>query len=167
MNVNHKNKIDTAAPSIEKILVPVDRTPLSMKAANYGIHLAELEKAKELIVMHVVEDIKQAGAIGLRAKYGDVKMIEGFRKAKVGSAEEMIKPIEEEAKKKGVNIRSEMVYAEGKSIVKSITEYANKNHIDLIVIGGGDVSQRMFLIVGGSVAMGVIKKSQCPVVVVR
>jgi nucleotide-binding universal stress UspA family protein len=162
-----KAKEEIFIPAIEKILVPVDRTPLSMKAANYGIHLAELEKAKELIVMHVVEDIKQAGAIGLRAKYGDVKMIEGFRKAKVGSAEEMIKPIEEEAKKKGVNIRSEMVYAEGKSIVKSITEYANKNHIDLIVIGGGDVSQRMFLIVGGSVAMGVIKKSQCPVVVVR
>jgi nucleotide-binding universal stress UspA family protein len=162
-----KAKEEIFIPAIEKILVPVDRTPLSMKAANYGIHLAELEKAKELIVMHVVEDIKQAGAIGLRAKYGDVKMIEGFRKAKVGSAEEMIKPIEEEAKKKGVNIRSEIVYAEGKSIVKSITEYANKNHIDLIVIGGGDVSQRMFLIVGGSVAMGVIKKSQCPVVVVR
>jgi hypothetical protein len=32
-----------------------------MKAANYGIHLAELEKAKDLIVMHVVEDIKQGG----------------------------------------------------------------------------------------------------------
>jgi hypothetical protein len=39
-----------------------------MKAANYAIHFAELEKTKELIVMHVVEDIKQGGAIGLRAK---------------------------------------------------------------------------------------------------
>jgi hypothetical protein len=35
-----------------------------------------------------------------------------------------------------VNIKSEIVYAEGKSVVKSITEYASKNHIDLIVIGG-------------------------------
>jgi nucleotide-binding universal stress UspA family protein len=156
---------DINIPVIERILVPVDRTPLSMKAANYGIHLAELEKAKELIVMHVVEDIKQGGAIGLRAKYGDVKMVEGFRKAKTGSVEEMIKPIEEEAKKRGVNIKSEIVYAEGKSVVKSITEYANKNHIDLIVIGGGDVYKHTFLIVGGSVAMGVIKKSQCPVIV--
>jgi hypothetical protein len=50
--------------------------------------------------MHVVEDIEQGGAIGLRAKYGDVKKIEGFRKAKTVSAEEMIRPIEEEAKKK-------------------------------------------------------------------
>lgn len=158
---------DTSIPIIERILVPVDRTPLSMKATNYGIHLAEVEKAKELIVMHVVEDIKQGGAIGLRAKYGDMKLVEGFRKAKVGTAEEMIRPIEEEAKKKGVNIKSEIIYAEGKSVVKSITEYANKNHIDLIIIGGEDVSQRMYLIVGGSVAMGVIKKSQCPVIVMR
>ena len=91
---------DTSIPIIERILVPVDRTPLSIKAANYGIHLAEVEKAKELIVMHVIEDIKQGGAIGLRAKYGDVKMIEGFRKAKVGSAEEMLRTIEEEAEEK-------------------------------------------------------------------
>jgi nucleotide-binding universal stress UspA family protein len=77
------------------------------------------------------------------------------------------KKAEEEAKKKGVNIKSEIVYAEGKSVVKSITEYASKNHIDLIVIGGGDVSQRRFLIVGGSIAVSVVKKSKCPVVVMR
>jgi nucleotide-binding universal stress UspA family protein len=83
--------------------------------------------------MHVV-DRKQGGATGLM---------------EVGSAEEMIKPIEE-AKKKGITIKSEVVYAEGKSVVKLITENANRNHIDIIVIGGGDVSQRMYLIVGGS-----------------
>jgi nucleotide-binding universal stress UspA family protein len=85
----------------------------------------------------------------------------------VGSAEEMIRAIEEEAKKKGVNIKSEVIYAEGKSVGKSITEYANKNHIDLIVIGGRDISLRTYLIVGGSVAMAVIKKSRCPVIVMR
>jgi nucleotide-binding universal stress UspA family protein len=158
---------DISVPTIARILVPVDKAPLSMKAASYAIHLAELEKAKDLIVMHVVEDIKQGGAIGLRAKYGDMRMIEGFKKTKTGSAEEMIRPIEGEAKKKGLNIKSEIVHADGKSVVKSITEYASKNHIDLIVIGGGDVSQRRFLIVGGSIAVGVVKKSKCPVVVMH
>jgi hypothetical protein len=72
---------DISVPTIARILVPVDKAPLSMKAASYAIHLAELEKAKDLIVMHVVEDIKQGGAIGLRAKYGDMRMIEGFKKS--------------------------------------------------------------------------------------
>jgi nucleotide-binding universal stress UspA family protein len=85
-----KNYNDTRIPSIDKILVPVDTTPLSRKAANYGIHLAEVEKAKELIVIHIIEDVKQGGAIGLRARYGDVKLVEGFRKAKKNSAEEML-----------------------------------------------------------------------------
>ena len=48
----------------------------------------------------------------------------------------MIGPIEEEAKKKGVNIKSEIVEADGKSVVKSITEFATKNRIDLFVLKG-------------------------------
>src|SRR5919112_2522084 len=151
MSVIHKNKVDTTAPSINKILIPIDKTPLSLKAANYGIHLAEIEKAKEVVVMHVIEGVKQGGAIGLRAKYGDVKLVEGFRKAKKNSAEEMLRPIEEEAKKKRVNMKGEIIYAQGKSVVKAITDYANKNDIDIIVIGGGDLS-RKYLVVGGSVA---------------
>jgi nucleotide-binding universal stress UspA family protein len=61
---NSKNYNDTRIPSVNKILVPVDTTQVSRKAANYGIHLAEVEKAKELIVIHIIEDVKQGGAIG-------------------------------------------------------------------------------------------------------
>ena len=161
-----KNYNDTRIPSIDKILVPVDTTPLSRKAVNYGIHLAEAEKAKELIVIHIIEGVKQGGAIGLRAKYGDVKLVEGFRKAKKNSAEEMLRPIEEEAKKKRVNMKGEIIYAQGKSVVKAIADYANKNDVDIIVIGGGDLSKK-YLVVGGSVANGVIKNSKCPVIVMR
>jgi nucleotide-binding universal stress UspA family protein len=163
---NSKNYNDTRIPSINKILVPVDTTRLSRKAANYGIHLAEIEKAKELIVIHIIEDVKQGGAIGLRARYGDVRLVEGFRKAKKSSAEEMLRPLEEEAKKKGVNMKSEIIYAQGKSVVKAIADYANKNDIDIIIIGREDLSKK-YLVVGGSVSSGVIKNSKCPVIVMR
>jgi nucleotide-binding universal stress UspA family protein len=157
---------NTTLPSIDKILVPIDATSLSRKAANYAIHLAEVEKAKELVVLHVVEDVKGGGAIALRAKYGDVKMVEGFRKAKKDSAEQVMKPLQEEAKKRGVNMKGEIIYSQGTSVVQDITQYAKKNDVDIIVIGGGDLSKKYFII-GGSVADGVIKKSKCPVLVMR
>jgi nucleotide-binding universal stress UspA family protein len=163
---NSKNYNDTRIPFINKILVPIDTTRLSRKAANYGIHLAEVEKAKELIVIHIMEDVKQGGAIGLRARYGDVRLVEGFRKAKKSSVEEMLRPIEEEARKKRVNMKGEIVYAQGKSVAKAITDYANKNDIDIIIIGREDLS-RKYLVVGGSVSNGVIKNSKCPVIVMR
>ncbi len=78
----------------------------------------------------------------------------------------MLRPIEEEAKRKRVNIKGEIVYAEGKSVVKAITDYADKNNIDIIVIGRRDLS-RKYLVVGGSVSNGVVKNSKCPVIIMR
>jgi nucleotide-binding universal stress UspA family protein len=166
MKNNPDNHNNTTIPSIDRILVPIDASSLSRKAANYALHLAEVENAKELILLHIMEDIKGGGAISLRAKYGDIKLVEGFRKAKEDSAEETMRPLEEEAKKRGVNTKGEIIYAQGKSVAKAITEYANKNDVDIIVIGGGDLSKK-YLVVGGSVANGVIKNSTCPVVVMR
>jgi nucleotide-binding universal stress UspA family protein len=163
--LTHGDSINVQSiPSIERILVPIDRTPLSIKASQYAIHLAEMEKAKELIVMHVVEDVKQGGAIGLRAKYGDIKMVEGFRRAKEQSAQELIQPVEEQAKKAGLNIKTEIIAAQGQSVVKAIVNYTKRNNIDLIVMGGGDLS-KIHLVVNRSITDGVIKKVNCPVVV--
>ena len=69
--------------SIKKILVPVDGSNASVKALQYATHLAELEASNtELIVVHVLEDVKQGGAIGLQAKYGNVRLVEGFKRAR-------------------------------------------------------------------------------------
>jgi nucleotide-binding universal stress UspA family protein len=153
-------------PSIKRILVPIDRTSLSIKASIYAIHLAQVEKAGELIMMHVVEDVKQGGAIGLRAKYGDVKMVKGFQRSKERSAQEFIQPIEEQAKKAGLNMKTEIIPAQGQSVVRAIVDYTKRNNIDLIVMGGGDVS-KIHLVVNRSITNGVIKKVNCPVVVMR
>lgn len=93
-------------PSIKRILVPIDRTPLSIKSINLCYTSCTSREAKELIMMHVVEDVKQGGAIGPRAKYGDIKMVKGFQRPKERSAQEFIQPIEEQAKKAGLNIKT-------------------------------------------------------------
>ncbi|MEM2141084.1 universal stress protein [Nitrososphaera sp.] len=153
------------APSFTKILVPLDGSPVSRKAAKYAIHLARVENAK-LILMHVIEDVKQGGAIGLQAKYGNVRLVEGFKKATTKAAEKWIEEIKSQADKAGVKTASEIVPDDGTSEVGMITSYAKKNDVDLIVMGKRGQSKFRQLLVG-SVTNAVLNHAPCPVLVVR
>jgi nucleotide-binding universal stress UspA family protein len=151
--------------SINKLLLPIDGSNTSIKAARYAIHLAKLNNA-ELVIMHIIEDIKQGGAIGLQQRYGNISLVEAFKKAREESAKQLIKPIEEVANKKGLKVKSEICDAEGTNSIKLITEYTDKNNIDLIVIGskGRSIFERLLV---GSLTNAVINHSPCPVLVVR
>jgi nucleotide-binding universal stress UspA family protein len=155
----------SSSTSIRKILVPVDGSNASVKALQYATHLAELEASDaDLIVMHVLEDVKQGGAIGLQAKYGNVRLVEGFKRTRRKAALEWLEQIEEAAKKKGIQLRTEIV-DEG-SKVEAIVDYAEKNGVDLIVIGSKGLTgfKRLLL---GSIANAVVTSAPCPVMVVR
>lgn len=148
----------------KKILVAVDGSSTSTKAANHAIHIAKSEGA-ELIITHVVEDIKQGGAIGLRAKYGDVKLVEAFQKVQMESADKLISPIVESAEQVGVKTQSEILLDTGKSEAGMIAEYAEKNRVDLIVAGSRGTSKLGRLLVG-SVTNKLVNLAKCPVLVV-
>lgn len=155
----------TQASSFSKILVPLDGSPVSKKAARYAIHLAQIENA-QLILMHVIEDVKQGGAIGLQAKYGNVRLVEGFKRARAKAAEKWMDEIKSQADKAGVKSTSEIIQDDGTSEVGVITSYAKKNDIDLIVMGKKGQSKFKQLLVG-SVTNAVINHAPCPVLVVR
>ena len=150
--------------SIKKILVPVDGSETSFKAANYAIHFAKLVNA-ELIPVNIVEDVKQGGAIGLQAKYGNVSIVKAFKKARKLSAEGWLKKIENSAEKLGVQAKSVILDAEGKNEKKMVTEYAVKNNIDIIIIGSKGGSRFRTLWIGGF-ANSVLHHSTVPVLVV-
>jgi nucleotide-binding universal stress UspA family protein len=155
----------SSSTSIRKILVPVDGSNESVKALQYATHLAGLEaRSAELIVVHVLEDVKQGGAIGLQAKYGNVRLVEGFKRARREAALEWLVQIEEAAKKKGIRSKTEVL--DGDSKVKVIIDYAKKNSVDLIVIGSTGLTgfKRLLL---GSMANAVVSNAPCPVMVVR
>jgi nucleotide-binding universal stress UspA family protein len=153
--------------SFKKILVAIDGSPTSAKAASYAIHLAEMECA-ELIALHVIEDVKQGGVIGLRAKYGDVKLVEAFRNVRTEAASEFMSPVIESATKAGVKAKSELLLDEGESEAGAITKYAARHGVDLIVLGSRSRSGlgRRLLLVGG-VANKVLNLAKCPVLIVR
>src|SRR5919108_4691172 len=118
----------SSSSSLRKILVPADGSDASVNALKYAAHLAKLEgRDAQLIVMHVLEDVKQGGAIGLQAKYGNVRLVEGFKKARREAALKWLKTIEEAARKKGIRIKSEVL--DGDSKAEVIIDYASENAI--------------------------------------
>lgn len=163
--------------AIKKILVAVDsgKVDLSMRLVKYAMHIAESEKQKltdvsiapSIVLINVIEEIKQGGAIGLQAKYGNYKIIDGFRGWKEESARRLVAPLEEAAKQRGLEIISVILPAQGKSLSKAISDYASQNQIDLIIIGAGDLFKLRYLLSGGSITSGIIKNCKCPVLLVN
>jgi nucleotide-binding universal stress UspA family protein len=155
----------SSSRSFKKILVPADSSNASVNALNYAAHIAELEgQGCEVLVIHVLEDVKQGGAIGLQAKYGNVRLVEAFKKARREAALKWLKPIEEAANKKGIQLKTEVL--DGDSEVQVIIDYTRKKNIDLIVIGSRGLSRFKRRLVG-SVADAVVNHAPCPVLVIR
>ena len=73
--------------------------------------------------------------------------------------------VKKKAKENGVKVRTDVVLGIS-SVVKEIVEYAEKNKIDIIVIGSRGLSgiKKMLL---GSVASGVVTYAHCPVLVTK
>ena len=156
----------SAPVAIKKILVPVDGSDLSFKAVDYAIHLAKADNA-EITALNVVEDIKQGGAIGLQAKYGNVSLVDAFRKVRKDSAEQWMNKISQEAKSEGVTFKSEIIDDEdATSEAGVITGYAQQHKVDLIVIGSKGRSKLERLLTGG-VTNAVVNSANTPVLVVK
>ena len=160
MDENNSNSV-----SVKRILVAMDGSASSIRAAKFAMHLCQLENA-ELVILHVLPDIKQGGVIGLRAKYGDLKLVSAFLQAKIKEANKWVEPIQKKAHKYGVSSTVEIIENEGSSIVDIITKYAQKNRIDLITVGTRGLSKFKRLLVG-SVSSALISHSHCPVLLVK
>jgi nucleotide-binding universal stress UspA family protein len=73
--------------------------------------------------------------------------------------------VKQKAMEKNVRVNTDVIIGIS-SIVKEIVEYAEKNKIEMIVIGSRGISgiKKMLL---GSVASGVVTYAHCPVLVVK
>ena len=157
-------------PKVNKILVPVDKTPLSIKAARYAMHLADIEKAETLILLNVIEDIKQGGAIGLQAKYGNMNLVREFEELRRQSAMNIMDSIAAglpEKEQSKVNIKREILNANGRPVAKAVLDYSYNNNIDIIIIGGRKLAKWKYLLLGGSVTAGIINNAKCHVLLIR
>lgn len=147
----------------EKIIVPMDGSEQSMRAARSAVMLAAKYGAS-LTAVHVVNIDQYLQSFGLyRLSYPDIvkkKIVEADAQAEGWFAE-----IKRTADEKGVSFQHHVIDSP-LSIVAAIIEYAENEKADLIVIGTRGRSGFTKLLLG-SVANGVVTYATCPVLVVR
>lgn len=133
------------------ILLAVDGSENSVRAAKEAVKIATEES---LIEMVYVADFEKAKTEVLQAASSESLLLERKRK---------VAPIEEVLKETGKNYKLTILHGTpGPEIVK----YANEKQVDVVVIGSRDLNglQEMVL---GSVSHKVMKRVQCPALIVK
>ena len=148
-----------------KILIPIDGSTNSMKAIDYAVDLAEKYNS-ELLALHVL--YSQSGfAFHKETVAGAItsSSLNDLNLDAKQEAEKWFKEINEKAEKRKVQIKTEVVFTVI-SIVEGILTYAEKENINLIIIGSKGKSGWKKLIVG-SVASGISTYAHCPILIVK
>jgi nucleotide-binding universal stress UspA family protein len=143
----------------KRIIVPLDGSDFSFRAAQYAINLARLTGG-EIICIHVIAEIpyiEYMTPAGLTVP----RYIQEAKK----QTEEWFSAVKSEAAKKGVKVIAEAIF-NPPSVAESIIDYAFEQKADLIIIGtrGRSALKRIVL---GSVASAVVAHAGCPVLVIR
>src|SRR6266567_3226361 len=154
----------------KKILVAVDGSESSNRAARVALGLAERLKA-ELIVLHAISPPTSyyrsnfPVPVGMAPPPPSQKEIDTYyayaRRVALGIVGDTVS----EAKKVGTNVKTE-VPAGVSSAVETIINHAAKEHVDLIIVGTRGLGGFKKMLIG-SVSSGVISHANCPVLVVR
>jgi nucleotide-binding universal stress UspA family protein len=147
----------------KKILVPIDGSEYSFRAASHAISLAK-EFGAELLLLHVAsinQSLRLVGVYGTSAPESIAERIA----AEEREAASWFDRIGEQANAQGVHFKKEVI--EGPlSTVGEIVEYAEQHKVDLIVVGSRGRTGFKKLILG-SVASGVVTYAPCAVLVVK
>lgn len=149
---------------ISKMLVAVDGSEPSLRAADKAIYLAQ-KHAAELIVLYIIPPNVRYGYTGdgvFLAYTGPLKEVVDIA---MENGQKYVDEVKQKASSKDINIQTEVILGTS-SIVKEIVEYSEKHNVDQIVVGCRGMSgiKKMLL---GSTASGVVTYAHCPVMVVK
>jgi nucleotide-binding universal stress UspA family protein len=150
--------------AIRKILVAVDGSKPSVDASVQAIDISKRFNAEMTAIYVVSPDIRynyleDTITPRLPRALKDVMMIA------TQTGEKHLDKVKQKAREKDVRVKTDVIIGIS-SVVKEIVEYAEKNKIDMIVVGSRGLSgiKKMLL---GSVANGVVTYAHCPVLVAK
>ncbi|WP_027389755.1 universal stress protein [Chrysiogenes arsenatis] len=141
----------------KKILLPVDMSDFSLQVAEEAVNFAEKVGAQEIIILSVVN------VVNYSQSYINAIDFDQMNSTIQRHFSKELDKLTESLKGKKIPVRS--LILEGNPYAE-IVDYAEKNDVDLIIIGShGYTGIDRFLL--GSVAERVVRKAKCPVLTVR
>ena len=149
---------------ISKILVAVDGSEESMLAADCAIDMAKKNNA-ELFALNVIHSQKYLYSSAYAWRPVIPSTTNSIIKDQEEEAQRWLAIIREKANDNKIKLRTEFII-DPMSIVGAIVEYAERENIDLLVIGSRGLTGFKKLLIG-SVASGVVTYAHCPVMVVK
>jgi nucleotide-binding universal stress UspA family protein len=161
--------------NFSKILVAIDGSEISMKAAVYAISIANRKGNEagsvQLIGLTIIDLTKLSSSFFATASgyYGALEIEEKRKEAQQWLDKVKKLAVEENNNNNGVNniqFKSEIIEDPISKVGSVIVDYAERENVDLIVIGtrGRTGFKKMLL---GSVASDVVTYAHCPVLVVK
>lgn len=151
-----------------KILIPVDGSNYSKRALEEAIKIATLTDA-ELTLLHVRSE--HVPKVDSTSKDFEPQYNERSRKDSLDLLEDMVEHLSDEDKEKIERISMVgSVHDMGKTsdIAVTITDFVEKEGIDLVIVGSQGVNAgRIRSVFMGSVTKDVLAHTNCPVLVVK
>jgi nucleotide-binding universal stress UspA family protein len=148
-----------------KILVAIDGSEESMRAADYAILLASKYRAR-LIALHVIDlakpNLANDTSIFIASTIFPLAELEAERK----EARHWLSNIDNLAKARHIRFESKIIEDVVPRIGGTIVSYGEKEKVDLIVVGtrGRSAFKKVLI---GSVASDVLHYAHCPVMIVK
>src|SRR5437899_2234540 len=157
-------------PVFKKILLALDGSESSQRAAQAALELAEKLKA-ELIVLHAISPPTSyyhstiASPTGMSLPAPSQHEIDAYYAYARKVALSVVGDTKSKAERHGIVVKTEIPEAVS-SVVETIINHAVKENVDLIVVGTRGLGgfKKMLL---GSVSSGTVSHAHCPVLVVR
>lgn len=160
----------------KKILVPYDTSKPSANAAGYAAQLAKSSKENcEIILVNVIPNIPASPIVldrPLRSKKGETIMLSEYVKQlyeemQDNAARNLDKKKQEIEVEAGGMAKVGTIVLIGDSVSGKILELAEKENVDLIIIGNVGLSGISKLKTLGSVSRAVSERSPCPVLIIH
>jgi nucleotide-binding universal stress UspA family protein len=155
---------------INKLLIALDQSEQPAVIMNYGTTIAE-RYTSDITLLHILpSEIRYKEDAGSSVNEVDTGILPSPPSVKLAEAAYLqayrwLESIAESSQKKNISTEIKVLIATD-SVPVEILSYAEKNKIDLIIVGtkGKTRPERVLL---GSVTSYVITHAQCPILVVR